>query len=46
MGVLTFGGLPRKTPSFIFKPKAPTILMGVAEAMCQTPFFLLKQWPF
>jgi hypothetical protein len=34
MGALTFGGVPRKAPSLIYKPKTLVSLMGVANVMC------------
>jgi len=42
MGVLTFDGVPRKAPSSISKPKAPTSLTGVAEALCQAQLFFIE----
>jgi hypothetical protein len=40
--VSTFGGVPKKAPSSISKPKVPTSLMGVAKAVCQTPLFFME----
>ncbi len=40
--VSTSGGMSKKVSSFIPKSKEPTSLMGVANAVCQTPLFSTK----
>jgi hypothetical protein len=42
MGVLTFGGVLRKVPNFIYKSKATTSLLGAAKKKCQTPLFCIE----
>jgi hypothetical protein len=42
MGVSTYGGVPRKVFSLIFRPKAPISLMGAAKVMCEAPLFSVK----
>jgi hypothetical protein len=34
LGAPTFGGVPRKASSLIYKPKAPVSLMGAANVTC------------
>ncbi len=42
VGLSTFSGVARRMPSYIPRSKSPTSLMGVAEVVCQTPFFSIE----
>ncbi len=39
MGVLTFGGVSRRVPSFIPRFESPIGLLGVAKVVCETTLF-------